>query len=56
MKMEIADSEKTSIARQWLGKHVSTVTNNHATTEEFFEAVFFMQSVLRLCKEKHGRF
>jgi hypothetical protein len=34
MKAGIADPEKTSIARQWHGKHISIVTNNYVTTEE----------------------
>jgi hypothetical protein len=29
-----SQSEETSIARQWLGKHIPTATNTHATTEE----------------------
>jgi hypothetical protein len=52
MKAEIADPENTSIAKQWHGKHLSALTNNHATTKELLEAVFSVQSVRRLCKEK----
>jgi hypothetical protein len=52
MKARIADQEKTSIARQQLGKHVSAVMNNHATTEDLIEAVFSMQSMLRLYKNQ----
>jgi hypothetical protein len=37
--------EETAIARQWRGKHVSTATNKHASTEELLEVVFSAQSV-----------
>jgi hypothetical protein len=36
------------IAREWLGKHTSAMTNMHATTEELLEAVFSVWSVPRL--------
>jgi hypothetical protein len=52
MKAGIADSEKTSNARQWSGKYISTITNNSSTIEELLEAVFSIQSVPRLYKEK----
>jgi uncharacterized protein YabN with tetrapyrrole methylase and pyrophosphatase domain len=42
---------ETSSARQRHGKHVSAVTNNHATTEELSDVVFSMWSVSRLYKE-----
>jgi hypothetical protein len=37
MKARIANPEKTSVARQQDGKHVSIVVNNHATTVEWLE-------------------
>jgi hypothetical protein len=39
------------IARQWHGKHISTETNMPAAIEELQEAVFSVQSMLRLCNE-----
>jgi hypothetical protein len=48
MKAGIAHSEKTSITKQRHGKHVSAVTNNHATKEELLEAVVSIRSVPRL--------
>jgi hypothetical protein len=44
------DPEKTSIARQWLGKHIPAATNMH-TTEELLEALFSMLSMSRLYNE-----
>jgi hypothetical protein len=37
--------EKTTIARQQLGKHFLVRTSTDATIEEIFEAVSFMSSV-----------
>jgi hypothetical protein len=54
-KVRVGDSEKTSIARQWHSKHVSTVTNNHAT-EELLVVVFSIGSVPRLYKENQLSF
>jgi hypothetical protein len=48
MKAGIANPEKIFIARQRHGKHVSEVSNNHATTKELLEVVFSMRSVPRL--------
>jgi hypothetical protein len=42
------EPEKTSVASQYHGKHVSVATNTHATIEEPQEAVFYTHSVLRL--------
>jgi hypothetical protein len=56
MKAVIADPEKISIAAQRRGKHVISVTNNHATTEELSEAKFSMRSVPRLYKENQLEF
>jgi hypothetical protein len=50
MKVGIADPEKISIDRQRHGKHISAVTNNHAT-EELLKAVFSKRSVPRLLTE-----
>jgi hypothetical protein len=44
-------SQKISIARQRYGKHVSVVTNNHAT-EKLMGTIFSLQSVPRLYKVK----
>jgi hypothetical protein len=56
MKAEMADPENTSIARQRHGNTFFVVMNNHATTEEFLQAVFSMRSVLRLYKENQREF
>jgi hypothetical protein len=40
--------EESAIARQRHSKHVSTATNQCATVEELFEAVFSVWSILRL--------
>jgi hypothetical protein len=31
-----------AVSRQQLGKHISAVTDTHATTEELFEKVFLL--------------
>jgi hypothetical protein len=41
MKAGIVNSENTSIFRQWQGKHISYVTNNHATTRIVGGDVFY---------------
>jgi hypothetical protein len=56
MKARLADPENTSIARARHGKHVCAVTNNHATTDELFKAVFSMRSVPRLYEENQREF
>jgi hypothetical protein len=56
MKAGIADPEKISIARQCHCKHVSAVTNNHATTEKLLEVMFSMLSFPRLYKENKLEF
>jgi hypothetical protein len=56
MEARIADPETTSIARQQHGKHVSAVTNNHATIEELLEVVISMWFVLRLYKDNQREF
>jgi hypothetical protein len=43
-------------ARQRHGKHVSAVTNNHATTEDLLEAVFSMLSVPWLYEDNQLEF
>jgi hypothetical protein len=40
--------EEAVVARQRHGKHVFTVTNQHTTIEEPFEAVFYTWSAPRL--------
>jgi hypothetical protein len=45
MKAAIADREKTFAANQRQAKHVSAVTNNHATIKKLLEAVFSMRSL-----------
>jgi hypothetical protein len=45
-------TKETSIAKS--GKHVSAVTNNHATTEELLEAAFPVRSVPRLYNENQS--
>jgi hypothetical protein len=42
---------ETAVAEQWLGKHVSTVSNNNATAEELLAAMLSMRYMLRLYKE-----
>jgi hypothetical protein len=39
------------IARQQLSKHISVPTDIYATMEELLEAVFSVQSMVKLCKE-----
>jgi hypothetical protein len=38
-------------ARQRLSKHISTATDMYATMEELLEAMFSVQSMVKLCKE-----
>jgi hypothetical protein len=40
MEAGIADRERIPIDRQWLGNHVSEVTNNHATAGIVGSSVF----------------
>jgi hypothetical protein len=51
LKARIVESEETAVARKLHGKHISSVTNTHATIEELLEAVFSLRSVPRLYKE-----
>jgi hypothetical protein len=37
-----------AIAGQWRSKHVSVATSKHATMEELLDAVFSVQSMLKL--------
>jgi hypothetical protein len=55
MKAGILNPGKTTTARQRQGKHMSAVTNNHARTEEFLEAVFSMRSMSRLYMENKDK-
>jgi hypothetical protein len=55
MEARIADPEKTSTARQWQGKHVSAVTDNHVR-EKLLEMVLSMLSMPRLYKENQMEF
>jgi hypothetical protein len=47
-KTRIAESEETAVAMELQRKHVSAVTNTHATIEGLLEAVFIVQSAPRL--------
>jgi hypothetical protein len=42
------DPEETAFARQQHAKHMSMAMDMHAAIEELLEAVFSMQSMLRL--------
>jgi hypothetical protein len=35
----MVEQEEDAVARQWLGKHASAATNQHAAIEELLEAV-----------------
>jgi hypothetical protein len=52
LKSRSAEREETSVAREWLGKHIPVATSTHATVKELLEAMFSMQSAPRLYKEK----
>jgi hypothetical protein len=45
------EPEKTSIARQWLGKQIQAATDMHATIEELLEMAFYMWPMLKLYNE-----
>jgi hypothetical protein len=45
MKARIAGPEKTSVARQWLGKHVSAVMNNRNDRGLVGSGVFYVVHV-----------
>jgi hypothetical protein len=53
MKAGTADPEKTTIARYGKDKHLFAETDNHETTEELLEAVFFSRGYER---RTNGRF
>jgi hypothetical protein len=40
LKAGIVEQEEVAIAMQWHMKHISTVTSQHATTDELLEEVF----------------
>jgi hypothetical protein len=56
MNAATADPQKTPTDRQQHGKHVSAVTNNHATRKKLLEVVFSMWSVQRLHNENQQSF
>jgi hypothetical protein len=47
---------KAAIARQWLDKHTPTTACIHATAEDLLEAMFCMQSGLRVYSKDTGKF
>jgi ribosome-interacting GTPase 1 len=53
MKAVIVQQEEAATVRQHHDKYVSTAMNQHATVEELLEAVFSVQSLLRLYNENH---
>jgi hypothetical protein len=54
MKDDIVEPEKSSVAKQCHLKHVKTVKNSHATTDELLEAVFSMLSMLIIYKRTNS--
>jgi hypothetical protein len=38
----MVEQEETSVAKQWLGKHVPLATNMYATIEELLDVAFCM--------------
>jgi hypothetical protein len=48
LKVRIVEQEEKTITGQWLGKHAPVATDIHATKKKLLEAVFFVQSMLRL--------
>jgi hypothetical protein len=50
LKARSAEREETAVAKQGLGKQVSSARNNQAKIEELLEAMFSMWSVPRLYK------
>jgi hypothetical protein len=40
LKAGIVEQKRAAVAMQWRSKHVSTATNQHASTRELLEAVF----------------
>jgi hypothetical protein len=58
LKARIAEPEEMAVAKQWLCKRISTVTNHvteathiHATTEKLLEVVFSVGSMQRLYQD-----
>jgi hypothetical protein len=52
LKARLVKGAETAVARQWLSKrNVTAAALTHTTMEELLEAVFFVQSVLRLYNE-----
>jgi hypothetical protein len=51
LRVEIAEPEEMSIASQWLSKHVPAAKDTYTTTEELWEVVFSILSMLWLCNE-----
>jgi hypothetical protein len=52
LKGRVTEPEEMAIARQWHGKHVSMATYTPTTIEEPWEAVFSVQSMLRLYNDQ----
>jgi hypothetical protein len=47
LKVGAVEQDQAAGTRQRRGKHVSAVTNQHATVDEVLEVVFYMWSVPR---------
>jgi hypothetical protein len=46
LKARVVKPKKTSVARQWVGKHDPVETNMCTTTEELLKVVFSMRSMV----------